>query len=361
MRFSVRIECLLEALKSVVWVIQPKSPLENLAGVCFSTRGPEITVRATDLDTTATAKVDFFDLEQPGEAVVRAKELLALLMRIPNERFVTIEAENEKAKLIYPDGEAEFATYPTDEFPLPPEVEPKMEAQFDGTFREAAARVVYAASKDVLRPAFTGVNFSFRNDKVFLVATDGHRLAMYRLPCDAAENADFLIPARVIAKLPPDPVTILFNDNLVQFKFPEVEITTRFIDQLHYKFPDWQRVIPTDEPKTKVTASTGELLPVLDRVRAIIDKDIPIIVFSFGLEEMSNIKAESTVGKIVEQLPVTVEGDALEIAFNIRYLTDALKGTTDVEIGLYGETGPAVIREGGYLAMVLPMHKKGGM
>ena len=68
--------------------------------------------------------------------------------------------------------------------------------------RNLIRKTVFAVSKDESRPVFTGCSFEIKGDKISLVATNTHRLALAveNLP-DNYDNFDFVVPAETLRGL----------------------------------------------------------------------------------------------------------------------------------------------------------------
>src|ERR1019366_6733174 len=72
-----------------------------------------------------------------------------------------------------------------------------------GTFRDALAQVVVAASADEARPVLAGVYLYVEDNSLYVVATDSYRLAEKRLELsgDVPESFSVLVPARTMQEL----------------------------------------------------------------------------------------------------------------------------------------------------------------
>jgi DNA polymerase-3 subunit beta len=157
------------------------------------------------------------------------------------------------------------------------------------------------------------------------------------------------------------------NGNQIYFAFGKTEITSRLIEG---QFPDYQRIIPPDA-KTKVKVSTTDFLRAT-RAAAVFARDNSNIV---RLEcSPSKENAELALGSILVKstsaemgdnegnLDAVVEGDDTQIAFNGRYLRDALEAidTPEVLLQITGPSSPGIIRPAGepngYLHVIMPMH-----
>ena len=127
------------------------------------------------------------------------------------------------------------------------------------------------------------------------------------------------------------------------------------------QFPNFERVIPTETP-TRITANREELVGAVRRAAIVARAEANKLIFRPGeSKDILVISAESgEVGKAHEEVTINLEGEAVEIAFNAEYLTDALTvmDSESVEIGLGGPLNPGLIRPAGAtdcLYVVMPM------
>src|SRR5713101_4059433 len=230
----------------------------------------------------------------------------------------------------------------------------------------AVEQTQMAASTDEARPVLTGVLFQVQGGSVTLAATDGHRLAVRKLAAAGASDleASLIIPARALAELSrvlkgePGKVEVIISKarNQVFFRAGSSELTSRLIDG---KYPNYAQVIPS-KSSTKVRVSTGELTQT---VRA-------VSLFARDSANVIRVKAQSgalilsattnEVGDSKAEMAADVDGSDIQIAFNARYVLDALgvMGTDEVELLFDGPLSPGLLRPPGkehYLYVIMPV------
>jgi DNA polymerase-3 subunit beta len=208
-----------------------------------------------------------------------------------------------------------------------------------------------------------------------MVATDGFRLAIYKadLPLTLTKK-QVIIPAsalkevvrilvvtkanKIILHLPP-------TGNQVVLRCENVQIVSQLIDG---KFPDFQVILPKGY-KTRTVINTSELLKACKQAGIIAREGSNVVRFHLqpGSDQTGKVKllAESNeTGASEIELDATVEGQELEIAFNVKFLQDALDAvsTKNVVVETNSHNTPAVIRPAGeedYLYVLMPMHIDG--
>src|SRR5438874_4979514 len=165
---------------------------------------------------------------------------------------------------------------------------------------------------------------------------------------DTTTRAAWIVPARTLVEvahsLPSAPglaVTLsgTAGDHHLHVALGDVEVTSRLIDG---QFPDYERIIPRSST-TSVIIGTADLRRAT-RVAAVFARDNSHIVRlectpppDDGTPALGEVlvKATSTeMGDNVGRLEASVRGAAGQIAFNGRYLRDALEVLDSPQVGL---------------------------
>lgn len=214
------------------------------------------------------------------------------------------------------------------------------------------------------RPVLTGILFQYDGEKLKTVATDTHRLAVMtsEMP-NLGQPVSAVVPDRaiqVIKKLPTsesEEITLTFSDD----KLLVESDGTRLVAQLlRGEFPSYERVFPSSSTRKwlfdkEVFASALKRAGVLAKESA-----QRVVLKSDGSQVIMNSRSEG-IGEGRDEMEIVKEGDDLEIAFNGRYLLDALSpvATPGVSLEMTENDRPAVIRpsEAGtdYTCVIMPM------
>jgi DNA polymerase-3 subunit beta len=242
-------------------------------------------------------------------------------------------------------------------------------------FKEMIQKVAFAASMDDTRPVLTGVLMSMDGKTVSMVGTDGFRLAICKaiLP-DLFAKKQLIIPAsalkevmRILNATKTARITLVLptNGSQVVFRCENVQIVSQLIDG---KFPDYQAILPKDH-KTRAVLDAGDLLKACKQASIIAREGSNVVRFHFqpGADQTGKVKllAESDeTGASEIELDATVEGQELEIAFNVKFLQDGLEAITTkkVTIEANAHNTPAVLHSTGdeeNLYVLMPMHIDG--
>lgn len=368
MKCTVSPSAVAAGLALVSRAVSPRSTLPILSNVLLETVGEGLRLTATNLDLTITTTVPA-EVAHEGRVTVPARlvtEYVASLAEMP----CTLELDPATQVLRVACGIHRTNIHGIDavEFPPLPSRDAEPVVSLDAPALDAAiGQTTVAASSDEARPVLTGVLLQLEGDRVTLAATDGHRLAVRRLAHEGgAELAagSVIVPARhlqevaraITAGRPTVEVTLSASRNHVFFTLRDVEVSSRLIEGA---YPNYAQVIPASS-STTVTLPAATLLRET-RTASILAKDAANVVRLAVGEGTLTLQAQTAeVGDDEAPLTATVAGDGVQIAFNARYVLDALGviDSEEVALGFNGPLQPGVIRPVGrddYLYIVMPV------
>lgn len=241
--------------------------------------------------------------------------------------------------------------------------------------KEMIQATAFAASTDQARPVLEGVQLSLNGNTLAMAATDGFRLAVKKaaLPVSVSSQ-QVIIPAaslketvRVLSATKPDQVHLLVpqKGSQVVLRAGNVQLISQLIDG---RFPDYQMIVPKSY-KTRTVLGTADLLKACKQAAIIAREGGNVIQLRLtpGEEQTGKVTvlAESgDTGESEVELPATITGPEMTIAFNVKFLQDGLEAirTKNVVIETNTHNTPAVIRPAGeeeYLYILMPMHVDG--
>ena len=195
--------------------------------------------------------------------------------------------------------------------------------------------VQFAMAVQDIRYYLNGVLLSTDGDVLRVVATDGHRLSMasYKLP-EAVEKIEAILPRKTVLELiklldeSDDPIKLEMHQNQVKFAFAGIEIVSKIVEG---KFPDYTKVIPTGYTN-HVTINRAEFLSALQRASILSNDKIRGVRLMFTKDTLSIICSNNEQEEAEENMPIDYSREAMDIAFNIAYLLDALNHLTNENV-----------------------------
>lgn len=364
MKFSCLNKDLAEAVAGVSRAVVPSSAVPVLQGILLKADGFKVELTGYDLEMAITTGLEA-NVSEPGEIVLPAK-LLGDMVRSLVGQEVEISSDENLATHIK-SGITEYdmmGMSPTD-FPELPE--PGADRAFEIDSAELATMIgatLYAVSTDDKKPAHTGELFSIEEGELTIVALDGFRLAIAKHPIVSDKEIKIVVPAKAAAEVSRlmgesgEVVKVDANNRFVVFSGGGYTVLSRLIEG---EFLNYKTVVP-EGYKTRAVVDVEPFEKSIARCSVIITERLknPLrMTFKDGIE----IKCQTPLGKVSDQVAAEIDGDAVEIGFNYRYLLDALRnsGCDKVVMELSGPLSPVKVLplEGEeFLFLVLPVRFK---
>jgi DNA polymerase-3 subunit beta len=351
---------------------RPSHPV--LANVLLEADPASETVSLTAFDLNLGIRTQFAaQVLEGGRTTLPARLLGDIVSRLPNADLTLTQSDlDAPATLSCMAGQYQLRGASASDFPALPDIDGEtIELQVDDLLRGIGS-TLFAASGDETKQVLTGVHVKAIAAGLEFAATDGHRLATIQVTDDkteadeGAESAtksssqskslndspglEFTIPARtlkelerVLANQTAPTVKLRFDRSQVVVQLPDTTITSRLLDG---QYPNYGQLLPTQFERM-VTFERRELMAALERMAVFAEQKNNILKFKLSTAEQTlEISVEAPdVGGGLESLPVQFSGDDLEIAFNVKYLLDALKvfDSAEVKLQMNGQTQPAVM------------------
>jgi DNA polymerase-3 subunit beta len=244
-------------------------------------------------------------------------------------------------------------TLRAEDFPPFPEPEPDSAVELPvEAFVSTALKVANSASRDETRPVLTGILVSASERDLRMVATDSYRLSVKETALEAALPSGFEVnvPARALQELArvaghadEERLRISVRQNQILFELDGIILSSRLIDG---QFPNYRQLLPeTFEHELRLAGS--ELTEVVRRISLLAQKNAPLRL-SFEPGELTISAQTPDIGEARESLPVSFQGEPLEIGFNPEFLRAGLEAIEegDVVLKLISPLRPGLIESG---------------
>jgi len=376
MRVSVLQENLAKGLSIVSRAIQSRPTLPILANVMMSTDDARLQLSATNLELGISMWIGA-KVEDDGAITIPARTFTELVGTLPPERVdMDLDVRTLTLGLRCAGKTANIKGMDATEFPLMPEFNPDRAVAVPGAvFKEMIDQVVFAAAKEDNRPILTGILMRFEGDVMTLAAADGYRLSVRTTELEfntgEREMEPLIVPARTMQELSK---VITDDDDEVLIGLPEGRGQVMFslknvlmVSQLiEGKFPDYEAIIPR-RYETSILAYTDDLLAACRSSEVFAKDSANTAKIMIHPGDAPNTPGQVVVagqspekGDAEAPLDATIEGGAVEIAFNIRYLIDVLNVIREEQVVLEtgGPTSPGVVRPAGrddFIHVIMPM------
>ena len=304
-------------------------------------------------------------VETSGAITLPARLLGEIVSRLSSDSPVTLAVDDsgEQVQLTSLSGSYQMRGMSADDYPDLPMVESGMTLKLQPErLVQALKGTLFASSADEAKQLLTGVHLKFNQRALEAAATDGHRLAVLNVEdaledagvTDAVDDDGFAVtlPSRSLREVErlmaswrsDEPVSLFCDRGQVVFLAADQMVTSRTLEGT---YPNYGQLIPDGFTRT-FGMDRRALIAALERIAVLADQHNNVVKFSSQPEDgVVQISADAQdVGSGSESLPSNLEGDAMQIAFNVRYLLDGLKamGSDRIVLHCNAPTTPAVLR-----------------
>ncbi len=301
----------------------------------------------------------------PGSICLQARLLNDLVSSMP-EGDIQLRTIDANAVMLQ-QGASEYRMLSLDaeDFPEFPELAGEGELRLKmGVLRNAVDSVLYAVSTDHHRQVLTGVLFTYNGEVLTLVATDTHRLAVRTLEQPGiGSSINAVVPEKAIKAIKALPIPddaevhILFGGGRLGVEAGGAKVVSQL---LAGTYPNWERVVPTETTRTW-SVEVDQLEEKVRRAMILARDNASRVRFKGGEDQILIAARSEEKGEAKEEVPMVSNNGDVEIAFNGKYVQDALGPIEGpgVRIEMTESSRPAVFRpadgDSGYFCVIMPM------
>ena len=368
MKFSCEKLLLQNAISTASRAVSSKSAIPALEGLLLVCSEGKLSVSGYNMQLGIRTGFAC-ETEEEGQIVINARLFGDIVRRMPDDTVTLTADEKLTVKVVCGDANFDIVGLPPEDFPELPEVEEKNVVSLpEKTLRAMIEQTCFAVSTNEARPVHMGSLFEIGGGQLTVVSVDGFRLALRREKLEQAEGGafSFVAPGTALSEVQKvcedveDNVKITLGDRHILFEIGETELICR---RLEGEFLDYKNAIPRKNP-IKLTVDTKAMIESLDRVSVVINEKLKSPVRCVFSQDRAVFSAKTPNGDAKDVCRIAGDGKDLEIGFNNRYLSEALKyAPADmVLLELNSGISPAIIvpvdGEENFLYMVLPVRLK---
>ena len=364
MRFKCNASALIEGLQIATKALPGRTPNQILEGVLIETELNEVILTCSDERITIVTRIEA-DVMEPGRGVVPGKLFNEVVRHLSegdidiqmNERFVfTVRGSGSRTNIAGQDADL-YPTLPRidndHEISLPPDM-----------LKDMIQKTEFAIAVEDMREVLTGGLLEIRNGDVSMVALDGFRLALRKAQCaDVSECFNAIIPGRAVGDigklLSDDPeafANLSHGGNKLHIRLEKTDI---YIILVEGEYVQYRQIIP-QQFASRVIVDLDPFRKGIDRASLIArEGNNNLLILKIAGGEMA-IESHSQIGDVFEKLEVQQEGADINIAFNVKYLTDVVRyiDSDQIQMNFNNPISPCVITpvdDSDYLHLVLPV------
>lgn len=355
---------LLNGVQTVSKAVPGKTTMPILECILVDASRGEIKLTANDMELGIETIIDG-DIVEKGIIALDAKIFLEIVRKLP-DNMITIETDGslntiitcEKAKfnIVGKSGE---------DFSYLPEIEKNNSvviSQF--TLKEVIRQTIFSIADNENNKLMTGELFEIKENNLKVVSLDGHRISLRNIELkDHYDPLKVVVPGKTLNEISKiltgeadKDVTIYFTDKHILFEFDQTIVLSRLIEGEYFKI---DQMLSTDY-ETKMKINKREFLSCIDRATLLVKEGEKKPIIMNITDSDMELKINSTIGSMNENIDIIKEGKDIMIGFNPRFLIDALKVIDDEEIDIYmvNPKAPCIIRDEAntYLYLILPVN-----
>ena len=359
---------------------RPTHPI--LSNILFTADEVTNKISLTGFDLNLGIQTSFdANVDKSGAITIPSKILAEIVAKLPNDSPVILKVEEDSENILLKSDRGSFNLkgIASDDYPNLPFVDSGTSLDLNPSiFLEALRLTMFSSSNDESKQLLTGVNFKFKNQSLESAATDGHRLAVISTSegenfsklemMDNSNNSDdylsVTIPTRslreieklVNTKIKEEVIKLFYDKGQVVFISSNQIITTRTLEG---SYPNYSQLIPDSFSKI-FKFERNSLINSLERIAVLADQQSSVVKININ-NKFASISADAQdIGNAKELLPVSFNGDQIDIAFNVRYLLEGLRVISSENILLKCNlpTTPSVLvpdDESSFTYLVMPV------
>lgn len=357
MKFTCFKKDISKALNIVSKAVTTRTTMPILKGILLKVEDNTLTLTAYDLDILIETKISVTGYEN-GELVVKAKLFNEIIKKLPGEEvnissdesiFVPpdqvipeseeVNISNYENKVIIKSDKSEFKIHgqSSDEFPSAGDVSEKESIILKSDdFIDMINKTSFAASLEESRGIIVGVLISLKQNFLTMVALDGFRVALNNRAVPNEKEKNIIVTAKILSEVASllseaenvSEISIVLDDRKAKINIDNTKVIIRLLEG---EFISYESIIPKNS-KVKVTAGKDDLYNAIERA-SLLSREGKNNLVKLEIKDNSIIiSSKSEAGNLIEEIFVDKEGEDLEIGFNAKYLSDALKAIDDESI-----------------------------
>ena len=337
------------AVMTVIKATSTKTTNPILEGIKLKAESDSLVLSATDGELAIEKKIPA-DVKLGGEIVVPGKLFGEFVKKLDNEQIELFLDEHNQLNLKYTDSVVHIQCQSAEEFPNIQQIE---NAQFfevnQADFKDIIDKTVFSVAQDDTRPILKGCLLEEDGKTITSVALDGFRLAIANKPIiESSAPCSIIAPSRSLIEISKlltgtDKVRVFVQTNYLSLQIDGTKIVSRCLGTKD-DFINYKQIIPSSFA-TSVIISKSQLLGALERASILshIGGENSVKFLIEG--NLMTVSAKSEAGDVTEKITISLDGEDLNIAFNINFFMDCLRNIAEdyVVLKFNGQVNPCFI------------------
>lgn len=355
---------LLKGVNTVSKAVPTRTTMAILECILFDASSDVIKLTANDTEIGIETIIEG-EIEEHGIIALDAKVISDMVRKLPDSEVVIETDANLKTVITCEKANFNITGKSGEDFSYLPFIERENAltiSQF--SLKEIIRQTIFCIADNDTNKLMTGELFNIENNSLMVVALDGHRIAIRKIPLkETYEDKKVVVPGKTlneISKIIPgsadEDVNIYITTNHIMFEFDNTTVVSRIIEGEYFKIEQ----MLSNAYETKVSINKRELLDCIDRATLLVKEgDRKPIIMNVENSNME-LSISSFIGSMKEDIDIDKEGKDIMIGFNPKFFIDALRVIDEEKVTLFmvNPKAPCFIRneEQDYIYLILPVN-----
>lgn len=355
---------LINGINIVLKAVPSRTTMPILECILIDASSGEIHLMANDMEMAIDTVVDG-TIYESGKTAVDAKLFSEIIRKLPESEIEITSDQDDLLRISCEKANFAISGKNGDDFVEMPHMEKGdyiCLSQF--TLKEVIRQTIFSIAVNENNKLMTGELFEIRGNVLRVVSLDGHRISVRNVELrDTYESRKVVVPGKTLTEISrilpgekDEDVYIFFGKNHILFEFGQTVVLSRLIEGEYFRVDQ----MISGSYETKMTVSKKALLESIERsILLVRESDKKPIVMDIH-DDLMQLSMNSVIGSMREEIEISLDGKNIMIAFNPRFIQDALRVIDDESVDIYmiNSKAPCFIRdeEQSYVYLILPVN-----
>lgn len=360
---------LLQGVNTVLKAVPAKTTMPILECILIDTTDGQIKLTANDMELGIETKIKG-DILDKGKIALEAKLFSEIVRKLPDSEVTIQTDENFRALIKCEKAKFNIAGKSGDDFSYLPEIEKnQMVVLSQFSLKEIIRQTIFSIADNENNRLMTGELFEINGNEMKVVSLDGHRISIRKIELKEDYNhIKVVVPGKTLNEVSKiltggieDYVHMFFTGRHIVFEFDDTTVVSRLIEGEYFRI---EQMLSSDY-ETKISINKKELQSCIERASLLVKEGDKKPIIMNILDDSMELKINSFIGSMNEDIDITKTGKDLMIGFNPKFILDALRVIDDENIDIYmiNPKAPCFIRDEAqkYIYLILPVNFNPGV
>lgn len=368
MKISCQKSDLLNGVNTSLKAVSTRTTLPILQCVLLQASGDTFKLVSNDLELGIESYVKG-EIIESGSIALDAKIFSEIVKKLPDATVDITVDESNLTTIVCQKSVFKIPGQPGTEFiQLPQITKDKNISMSQSVLKDMIHQTLFSIAVKEIKPILTGELLEIKDNAFSIVSMDGYRISIRQVAfSENFDDTSVVVPGKTLSEISKilsgdeaDMLSVYFTDKHILFELEDSIVVSRLLEG---DYPKYASLFSADYD-TLITVDRRNMMMSIERA-ALIARESKKSPIKMEIKDSTMaITSNTELGNVHEEMMIQQEGADLEIAFNPRYLIDALKVIEDEEICLQftNALNPCIIRQAqgdDYKYLILPIRLNG--